>query len=151
MTTSAQVRTAWQTYIWDNVSLTNLTPNIYSYDITTESTKEMSKLRHNQEINFITFIISRAQTIRMMGQIEQRFNVDIRYYKEANITGSNFNAVVDVFETIDSLVVSGLGVRWNSTVDYYQIQENPPNIQKITLENKPVWSGLYQYVGYKNI
>jgi hypothetical protein len=151
MTTAALVRAAWNTAVWSNISAQNITPNIYNYDITLDSTKEISKLRYNQEINFITYITTRAQTIRMMSQVEQRVIVEIRYYLEADIEGLNFNEAVTAFETIDGLVINQLGTSWSSTVDYYEIQEGPPAISRISIENLPVWLGVYRYTGFKNI
>lgn len=151
MTTSALVRAAWNTKIWTNATITALTAKIYDYDITTNSTKETAKFYHNQEINFITYLVNRTQRIRLMNQIEQRFSVEIRAYKKADTDGVNYNALITQFETIDALVISQLTTTWNSTMDYYTIQDSPPEISQITLEGIPVWLGKYTYTGIKNI
>lgn len=151
MTTSAQVRSAWNTSVWSHSTLTSLTTKIYNYDVTTESTKEYSKFRESQEINFFTYLVSRAQRIRIMNQYEQIFTVDIRYYRKADVAGANYNTVIDAFETIDTRVVAGLTSSWGSTIDFYRIQDGPPAISQIQMEGVPVWLGIYKYFGYKNI
>lgn len=154
MSTQSQVRSAWNSAIWSNATITAITPNIFNYDVLREyqtSVKEYAALKHVQETNFITYIVSRAQRIRIMGQVEQKFSVEIRVYKEADVEGTNFNAVLDTFETIDSLVVSQLGNTWSSTVDFYSLQESAPEVTKVALDGVPVWLGTYTYTGVKNV
>lgn len=151
MSTSAEIRAAWDTKIWTNTTITALTTKIYDYDITTQSTKETAKFYYNQEINFITYLVNRTQRIRLMGQVEQKFDVEIRAYKKADTEGVNYNALITQFETIDALIVSQLTGNWNSTVDYYQIQDAVPEVSLITLDGVQVWLGRYTYTGIKNI
>lgn len=149
MTTSASIRAAWLSAVFNNSSITAITDKIYAYDITLESVKEFSKLRYNQQTNFFLYLVSRAQRVRIMGQMEQIFTVEIRYSKFADVPGVGWAAVADVFETIDSLVSSGLGGSWSNTVDYYRIQDGPPSISQVEMEGLPIWTGSYKYFGYK--
>lgn len=149
MTTAAQVRSAWLTNIFQNASITALTDKIYDYDVTLETTKEFSKLRYRQEINFMLYLVTVAQRVMMMGQYEQAFTVEIRYGKQADVAGTVFKAVADVFETIQTLVQTNLTGSWGSTVDYYRIQNGPPNIVQQEIENIPIWIGTLKYTGFK--
>ena len=149
MSTVAQIRTAFSTYVFTNASITVLTDKIYDYDITLESTKEYSKLRYRTEINFLTYLVTRAQKPLIMGQFEQTFTVRIRYGKQADVAGSVFKAVSDVFETIQDLVQNQLGSTWNNSVDYYRVQNGPPNMEQQEIENLPVWVGTYEFLGYR--
>lgn len=151
MSTSGEVRAAWDSKIWTNATITALTTKIYDYDITTGSTKETAKFYHNQEINFITYLVNRTQRLRLMGQVEQTFNVEIRSYKKADTDGVNYNDLITQFETIDSLIISQLTSTWDDTVDYYTIQSSVPEISLITLDGIQVWLGKYTYTGIKNI
>lgn len=151
MATGLQVRTAWNTSIWSNATIQAITSKIYNYDVTKQSSKEVSKFYLNQEVNFITYLVSRAQRLRIMQQIEQQFIVDIRYYLVADTEGVNYNALLDAFETIDSLVISQLGTTWGGSVDYYELQSEPVAITEIQIENVSVWAGQYKYLGFKNL
>lgn len=149
MTTSAQVRTAWSDNIWDHTTIQALTTKIYDYDITTESTKEFTKLREDQQINCFTYVVSRAERILILNQTEHTFTVRIRYYRQADIPGVNFNDLITAFETISGLVVSELTSSWDGTVDFYRVQPEPPQISLIQMEGQPVWVGDFRYFGFK--
>lgn len=154
MSTQADVRAAWAANIWTAESIKEITPQIFDYDVLREfntSMKELSSLYYNQEINFIVYIISRSQRLRMMGQIEQTFTAEIRVYRQANVSGSNFNDLLDAYEAIDSQVVSSLDSNWATTVDYYTPQPGPAVINKIEINNIACWSGTYLYTGVKNL
>lgn len=151
MTTNAQIRTAWNTYIWQNATIQAITDRIYDYDITVESAKEAAKLRYNQKINFFLYLVMRQSRPMIMGQHEQTFTVQVRYFKEMNVGGSHWNDVVDAFSTIDDLVISALTSTWNNTVDYYRTQDSPPALSLVTIEETSVWQGIFEYRGVKLI
>lgn len=149
MSTAAQVRAAWLADVMGNSSVTTITDKIYDYDITQESTKEYSKLRYDQQLNFFLYLVTKGSKVLMMGQTLEEFAVEIRHTREADVPGANWKAIVSAIETIVGLVQSSLGATWNDTVDYYRIQDGPLTIIGQTLENKPVWTGSYKFFGYK--
>lgn len=151
MTTQAQVRSAWQISVFNNPTIQAITPKIYPYDVTKQSTKEILKFRYNQEVNFITYIVKRSQQMMIMGQIAQAFEVELSYYKVADTDGVNFNSVLDFFESLDTIVISGLGQTWGGIIDYYQTQEQSIEIEQIDLEGEAIWLGRYKYIGFKKI
>jgi len=151
MTTAAQIRTAWNTKIWTHASVTSITTKIYDFDLKIESTKEAGRLRYNQEINFFTYIVTSKERLRLMGQREQEFTVEVSYYKRADVDGSNFNDIMNVLETVTGLVRTELTSSWDSTVDFYRHQSEQPSITQITIDGVAVWLGRFIYLGYKNL
>lgn len=151
MTTNAQIRTAWNTYIWQNATIQAITDRIYDYDITVESAKEAAKLRYNQKINFFLYLVMRHTRPMIMGQQEQVCTVQIRYFKEFDVGGTHWKDVVDSLQAVDDLVISALTSTWNNTVDYYRTQESPPTISLVTIEETSCWQGIFEYRGVKLI
>lgn len=151
MATSTSIRSAWATGIFANSSITAMTDKIYNFEVLELSTKETARLRFEQEINFFIYLTTRAQRIRAMGQIEQVFSVEVRRYLEADVAGLNYTKLIDNFETLDALVLSGLTSTWSNTVDFYKTQEGPPEVQLEEIEGVKVWLLTYRYFGFKNI
>lgn len=151
MTTSAQVRAAWDSRIWQHATAQAITDRIFDFDLNLASTKEVARLRKDQEFNFFLYLVSRAERIRPMGQTEQTFNVDVSYYLEVDTEGDNFSAVVDTIETISGLVASQLTTSWNNTVDFYSLQSGPIEVTRETISGVPVWAAKYRFIGFKNI
>lgn len=151
MTTSAAVRSAWNSSVWQHATVQALTPKIYDYDVTLESTKELSKMLHNQVVNCFTYLVTRAQRLRVMGQVEQTLKVEITYFREYDTAGTAWKACVDAFETIDARVVAGLSGTWGGVVDYYQLQSDAPNISLQQIGGRSVWVAKYTYQGIKNL
>ena len=155
MSTAALVRAAWATNIFEHATVLAYTTKIYDYDITARSQKETARFRYNTGINFFTYLTTRGHEVKEMGGASSsaiahfNYQVEVRYYLEADTEGTNFNAVVDRLGTIDGLVVTQLGKTWDSTVDFYRPQQEPPTIQLIELDNKPVWLGVYRYFAQK--
>lgn len=151
MTTSSVIREAWQTNVFEAAAIQDITPKIYDYDITQESMKEIAKLLHETKVNCISYLVTRAQRLRAMGQIEQTFDVAITYMLEYDTDGESWKACADAFETIDSQVITALGGTWDSTVDYYRLQSAGPIINLQQVGGRSVWVGRYTYQGFKNL
>lgn len=151
MTTLAQVREAWRTDVFEQSTILSLTPQTYNYELNLESTLEVTKLRYEGRINAFQYITNRALRLRLSNQTEQRFEVSIEYFLEADTTGEAYNDVLEAFETIDTAVRANLGSNWNSLVEYYQAQTDVIQINQRTIENIAVWVGSYRYLGFKNI
>lgn len=147
--TNATVRAAWAASVFANASITALTDKIYDYDVTLESTKEFSKLRYRQELNFFTYVVTRAERVMIMGQTEQIYTVRVRYTRQADVAGTVYKIVSDAFETIQDLARTALTTTWGSTIDFYRVRNGPPNIVQQTLENLSVWVGELDFMGYK--
>lgn len=151
MTTIAQVRAAWDTKIWANATIQAITDKIYSFDLNLVSTNEVARLRYNQEVNFFLGLVTKAERLRPMGQIEQTFTVELRYYRAIDTQGENFAIATDAIESVSSLVDSQLGPTWNATVDFHKRQDGPLTIKRDQIASNPVWVATYKYFGIKNI
>lgn len=157
MSTQAAVRAAWAAGVWANASVTAITPKIYDFDI--ESLARVSrahgaKLYHNQKINFFQYTVARSWRFDLTAShTVSEYVVTIRYYRDAqeDFTGTAFNAIASAFETIISTVSSGLGTSWTGTVEYYFPQNEPPQIGVGLIEERPVWTGTFQFKGIKQI
>ena len=149
MSTLATVRSAWLTNVWQNASVRALTDNIYAYNVTKESEKEVRKFFAEGAVNAIFYTVKKAQQLMLGNQVRQTFTVTISYYLDADPSSDNYNTLLDAFETIDSIVVSNLSSRWGATVDYYTTQTGPVDPSQQDLDGRPVWVGEYVYQGIK--
>lgn len=145
MTTLAQVRSAWDTSIWSHASILAITDKIYDYDVTIDSTFELYKLRYNQEVNAFVYVVSKYERLGFGGTKYEEFEVNVRYYRKADVAGANHKAVYDAYETLIALVRTSLTHTWGGTVGAYRNQDSPPQISQITLEGVPVWLGTYKF------
>ena len=159
MTSSASIRAAWKTGIFNNAAILAITPKAYAFDIIANiaSISEDSLLYHEQQINFFTYIASRKSetgSIRGSNTAASRFShtIEITYNLKKDIGEAdfNYNALIDRLEIVDDLVLSELGKTWSSTVDYYELTEfSPPTLK--TLEDREFWSAGYTYTGFKTV
>lgn len=157
MSTSAQIRSAWNSGVWTNGTVTALTTKIYAYDLVAslKSKPEAVSMYYNQSINFFTYLVNRTrvtQEIRGANTSVQRYEYDVtvNYYLQKDLTDSaqNYNNVIDRLETVDGIVISGLGATWSSTVNYYEMSGIlTPTL--IELDDREVWRGGYQYRAIK--
>lgn len=145
MTTLAQIRSAWLANIWNHATIQAITTKIYNYDITLDSTFEYSKLRYNQEFNAFVYIVTKYERLGFGGTKYDEFEVEVRYYRKADVEGNNFNTVLETFETLFGLVRTQLSHTWGGTVGAYRTQESAPTLSQVTLEGVPVWLGTYKF------
>lgn len=154
MSTSAQVQAAWKTGVFDNATIQAITENAFGYEISDESEFESARLFEDTEINFFQYLIGRGQrhaaSIAYAGQtVIYDYVVEITYILEADPQGANWTIVRDAFDTLWSVYASNLGSTWSSTVDGSAPQAGTPQITRATLDNRPIWRGVYQFTGYK--
>lgn len=155
MTTSDSIESAWNTYIWQNSTIQAITTKIHTFPVTELSEKEISAAYYGTRINFIEALTARTQRYQASAQllgksVQYDFIVLINYYKETDTTGANYGEVRDAFETIFTKVVSELGTRWNSTVDYWRPQDTPAEITQTRLDDALVWRGTFRYLATKS-
>ena len=131
MTTSAQVRTNWDTYVFQNADILAITEKAFPYEVTEESEKEVADAYDSTNINFFEYVVSLTET--NVNQIsgsslsrQQRFLVEVRYTKYAGTDGAAFNEVTDALETLLDTVRDDLGQTWQGLIDFV---ENPISIE----------------------
>lgn len=155
MSTSAQVRAAWQAAVFDSSTITAITERVYDFPITLASEYEVSKIYDDDRIiNFIVFTVTRHQVAGVCGNLEQRFVVTVEYTKQQRPESANasddYNDVIDTLETIDGLALSALSGSWSDTVGYWNHDERAPRIEAVTLDGIQCYRGTIQYLGFNN-
>jgi hypothetical protein len=151
MTTLAQVRTAWNTAVWQHATIQAITDKTQPYDVAILSMKDVTELSFAKEINAFTYVVALAEEILIMNQRRQVFTVDVRYYRELKSEADMANTALDAIETLSSIVDSQLGVRWSNTVDWSNRQSGPIELSRVAIASKPVYCARYKYLGFKNI
>lgn len=151
MSTAAQVEAAWVENIWQNATITAITPKIYGFNITDDSERETSRLIYQTELNYIQYAVQRSNARAMTSQLEYQFLVDVVYTRKFDVAGENWTAVRDFFDTLYALVHSSLGNSWDGTVDYWREQEGPAEITQIDFEGEPAWQGKYRFIGFQTV
>lgn len=151
MTTSKQVRDAWQTLILDSPTVQALTPNVFIYDVSVESQRAAAALIHDTKVNFLTCVVRRATEVLVMGQARYTFQVRVAYYlQQTDVQASVYNLVLDRLETLDGLVLSALGPTWGGTVDAYQ-GGSPDDVAAAAVDDRQCWRGAMTYTAVKTI
>ena len=151
----SDIRTAWDTYVWQHATVQSYTTKIYQYDVVNITQRNLADLLFNGEINFITAINVREPVEQQVNKILFGHEVLVSYYMEAKPglnRGDNYQAVIDRLTAIEDIARNGtdFGSDWNNTVDFWQVAEvRPPTAVQIA--EKPVWLGSYLYVGTKLI
>lgn len=148
MTISA-VRSAWNTNVFQHATVQAMTGAILDDGFTAGSKTELSRLKDDQLIHFIQFIVTKAEIPGLIGARQYRYNVELSYYIQADTDGDNYTAAIDNLETIDGLINSELGVTWDGTVDLMEEADVSLAIEQIEIEGLPVWRFTQPYTAIK--
>lgn len=137
MTTAAQIRSAWETYVFQNSDISAITSKYYKTEVTQESEAEVALGYNDSQINFFEFVVTpqQSEVNQISGSANSRlqtFLVEVRYTKYAEPNGTAFNDVIDALETLIDTVRTSLGATWQGLVDFVQnpISVEPPQKQK---------------------
>ena len=156
MSSSADVRTAWQDNIWTDKAIAPMTSKVFLYDVSVDSAFNMAELYYGAPgkyptINFFLCLVRRQHEPLIMGNTRYTFQVTVQYYLQQEESSSNtYNTLVDRLETVDNLVRSNLGGSWGNTVDFYN-GGTPQDISVVTIDNKACWRGGFTYLGTKTV
>lgn len=156
MSTSEVVRAAWQDKIWSNKTVTVMTPRIFLYDVSVDSTFNMAELYYGAPgkypvLNFFICLTRRQHEPLIMGNTRYTFSVQVDYYlQQEENSSSTYNMLVDRLETVDNLVRAELTGNWDSTVDFYN-GGVPREVSVITIDNKACWRGGFIYQATKTV
>lgn len=145
MATIDQIRTEWDSTVWASSSI--LEP-VFPYEFTEESEKETAALRYNGRINFWTYTIELATQFMMASRRSDEWTVTVSYYLEHSANGDNYNAVLDKWETLYTLVRTDLGLTWGNLVGGYNHQIEPLAVEQITIDSRKVWRFKYKFIGF---
>ena len=150
MSTPSQIRSQWNTSVWSHADITAITEKIYSYDIVQRSQFESSKWYYEGKINFFTYLCTRGEDPEdtMTNQVQYEHQVEVSYYKEADAAGAAYNSAIDSMVTVYDTVESELAGNWNSLINYYRRQAEPPTPELIELDGRQVWKITAIFTGF---
>lgn len=152
MTTLTDIESAWDTLVWADSSVASITDKVFKYEVLEVSEKEVSRIYYEKEVNFFEFVIIREVDTREIGSSDSayvNYQCTVRYTRAADTNGNNYRAVRDAFSTIQSVVQTALTGSWNGTIDYYENQEGPAEIELITFADTRCFRGTYQFTARK--
>lgn len=147
MTISADVREAWQQFVFDDptvvepVTFQDLRPTLIDADVV--------GLYYGRLINFIQCLVTSYEQIGITGTASTFVQVQLSYWKEGEENDQAYLDVIDGLERIRALVRASLGISWGGVVEYYQSQQSPPDIVLLQIAGRPVWRGREVYLGTK--
>jgi hypothetical protein len=149
--TQEDVRDLWATAIAQNNTILALTDKIYNRDLSTVALSQDSALRFEQNVNFFNYIVRRWVEAQMGGTYVYHFLVDVFYTHQDKAGIDAYNKVLDGLETVETLVRTEMGSRWDSLMDDYQLQQAPIDISQIDINNVICWRGHQIYTAFKKI
>lgn len=130
MTLSADIRDAWETYVFQSAIVQAITDKYYNKEISQESEAEVSQGYDDGQISFFEYVVTPTEhNYNLIGGAnspEQIFIVEVRYTKYAEPLGSAYNDCIDALETIISASKTLLGDTWQNTIDFV---ESPISIE----------------------
>jgi hypothetical protein len=140
--TIATVKTKWETAIFADATIKGYTTNLYSYDLintVSKSNAHEAKMFLANNLNFAQFIFLGRTRKEMTKDESQIYTVRVDYYKECDLSGTNFNSVVNFQEDLYSVVKTKLGNTWGGAVDFWNVVEEIPQVSSENLNGTPVW------------
>jgi hypothetical protein len=153
-TSSATIRSVFQTAVFDHATIQAQTENIFSYDIEITTDKDLNNLRFNQEVNFYSYQVLRTinyEITSMNGNPNDYgydYQVLINYYLEAENKPLNYNSAIDRMEALEDLIHSELTINWSNNVDSFSQTENTlPEI--VSIQDIECWKITSLYTGLK--
>lgn len=156
MTTSTDIETVWNTYIWQHATIQAITTKLIKRPQGSLSEKEYQSLYTAKRLNFIEALTSRTQRSQELANVLGRattyeYLVQVSYYKdyEDDTVGTSHTAIRDFFETLYQLVVTQLGNTWQGNIETWKPQDGQPEITTLQIDNKRTWRGSYSYTATK--
>ena len=145
MSTSSQLEDVWETYVFRQSDVQAFSTKYYFFDIVEDSESEVQRFFTGEEINFFQCLIVRGHRQLMTGVIQYDFTIQLSYYRtrSEDPSGANWTSVRDGLETLFDTAYTTLGATMQSTVDYWEPQEGPPQIDTIQIADEQVWRGIY--------
>jgi hypothetical protein len=156
MSTSEDVRNAWQDKVWEHKDVKAMTSKIFLYDVSIDSAFDVANLYYGPPgkyptINFFLCLVRRQHEPLIMGNTRYTFEVIVQYYlQQEENSSSTYNTLADRLEKVDDLVRTQLTGTWDDTIDFYN-GGVPENISVATIDNKACWRGGFTYLGTKTI
>lgn len=156
---SSDIRSAWNTGIFQDATILSITNKAAQYDITAsvKSGVEVLGLYYQERINFFKQVVTRVaknNLIRGNNPVAARYEyeVEVTYNLEKDIAQAdqNYNTAIDRLEVLDDLVRTNLGATWSNTVDYWEVT-GILKPQLTLLDEREVWVCGYSYLAVETV
>ena len=139
MSTTAQVRSAWKTKIFDNATIQAITTNNYDRRMEIQgTTSQLKLLKFEQAYNWMEYTVQRFPNGGAIGQRRFEFVVDVKMHRELEPNSDQHKATLDAMDTLSGLVISELGYTWNNTVDRWLDVAAEPTLDEIDVAGKRI-------------
>lgn len=149
MSNNATIRLVWENKIFKNI---NNGENSYAYQLnrTNQSGTDLDLGYYQREIDFWEYFVTSTKTQKLMGKYEIKFAMTVRHSVGISENGgaTSHNALLDSFGTLNDLVITNLGTKWDNTVDYYE-GPSDPIVNADTWDGKGIWTGTQIYTAFK--
>jgi len=149
MSSNADIRTAWSENVFENIAQGE---NSYGYAInrTNQSASDIELGYYNRQIDFWEYVVTSIKTPLLMGKYRETFRLELKHSLgvEQSDDAIAQQTLIDSFRTVNDLVITNLGTKWDNTVDYY---EGPSEIT-VTADQwggKAIWTGTQIYTAFK--
>lgn len=153
MTSLSDIRTAWDTYVFNRDAILAFTDRVIFFEWSDTSQTSLDDLYFDGYLNFIECVVSKIVRRQVIGgsstDAEIGFRVDLRYTREFDEDGSNHQAVLDFFEKILTQVSSSLGTTWQGNVDFFEYSADDIALTRDLIQETDVWRGTKRFEGIK--
>lgn len=143
----SDIITAWSD-VWSNANIQAFTDKVCAYKATDGSEYEIENIFYQDEVNYFELIITPAISQLEIGANTtaiKHYDTVVRYTREKDASGDNYQAVVSAFETLITTVNAVLGNTWSNTVDFYTHQSDAPTVAEITIADRDCWRIEYKF------
>ena len=139
MTTSAQIRDALQTYVFDRGEIQSISTSVLFHEFSDASEVELSELYDGQQINAFQCLVRRSTAQMMTGAQQVIFTIDVSYFLQRGTDGDSWINAVDSLDTILNTLKSQLGSTWKGLIDYWVRNEDAPAIDEVDIAGEKAW------------
>jgi len=149
VTSNAVIRTAWADNVFINI---NNGENSYGYELnrTNQSATDLELGYYKQQIDFWEYFVVSTKQPRLMGKYQEKFTLTVRHSLAISENGAatSHQNLMDSLRTVNDLVITNLGTKWDNTVDYYE-GPNDPSLSADTWGGKAIWTATQTYTAFK--
>lgn len=137
--------------LFNDATIRAITPQNYDHELLGGGNSQTEKYYFENEINFFVFLVSKSVQQKLNGAKLETYSIEIKYYREHNLDGSNQNIIKDTFEALMTRRETVLGIDLGDSVDFYRELNRPILIESIQLDGKNCWVGSYTFEGVKTV
>jgi len=150
--TCQDIDTSIQEVLFEDSAILAITDKLYTYPISQDSNTEIQRMYFENAINYLEITTERSlQRLELGGadSPEYTYLISLRYTKERNIDGTDFNSIRDNINTIIDRFLLLLGDTLDDNADFLRFQSEPPAIRLDTVNDDLVYRAIYEILAIK--